>query len=334
MRLPSRCLALLLLLAAAMPAWAQTQIKIATLAPDGSSWMRELRVAAAEVEAGTGGRVQVKFYPGGVMGTDAVVLRKMRLGQLQGGVLTGSELSLVYPDAPAYSLPFLFSGWDEVARVRESVDPLLAAGFEERGIHMLGATGVGFAYFLGTKPMADAAAWRGLKLWIPTNDEIARRVFEIAGVGTIPLPIGDVFTSLQTGMIDTVANTPAGTVALQWHGKVRHMVDLPLTYVVAYLVLDQRAWERLSAGDQAVLARAFAAAAARMDANARRDDEAALAAMQRQGLQVSPPDPAEAARWRRFGEQVQRDMEADGSLSPAILAAIRAARGTPAPAAN
>ena len=88
----------LLLALLSAPAAAQA-IKIATLAPDGSAWMRELRVAAAEVKAGTDGRVDVKFYPGGVMGNDAVVLRKMRLGQLQGGVLTSSELSLVYPDA-------------------------------------------------------------------------------------------------------------------------------------------------------------------------------------------------------------------------------------------
>ena len=87
-------------------------IKIATLAPDGSAWMRELRKAAAEVQAGTQGRVQVKFYPGGVMGNDTVVLRKMRLGQLQGGVLTSSELGQVYPDAAIYSLPFLFDSWD------------------------------------------------------------------------------------------------------------------------------------------------------------------------------------------------------------------------------
>src|SRR5688572_22590971 len=100
----------LLALVVASPAIAQT-LKIATLAPDGSAWMRELRSAAAEVKAGTGGRVEVKFFPGGVMGSDSVVMRKMRLGQLQGGVLTSSELSLVYSDAPAYTLPFLFDDW-------------------------------------------------------------------------------------------------------------------------------------------------------------------------------------------------------------------------------
>src|SRR5688572_13467183 len=192
--------ALVLLLAAlAAPVAAQT-LKIATLAPDGSAWMRELRVAAAEVKAATGGRVEFKFYPGGVMGSDQVVLRKMRLGQLQGGVLTASELSLVYPDAPVYTLPFLFDDWDDVERVRAAVDPLLRKGFEDKGIHLLGISGVGFAYLMGAKPLASSDEWKHLKLWVPQNDAIAARTFELAGVGTVPLALGDVVTGLQTGI--------------------------------------------------------------------------------------------------------------------------------------
>ena len=317
-------LALGLALGVATPAAAQT-IKIATLAPDGSAWMRELRAAAAEVKAGTDGRVDVKFYPGGVMGNDAVVLRKMRLGQLQGGILTSSELSLVYPDAPVYSLPFLLSSYEEVDRVRAAVDPLLAKGFEQRGFRLLGVSSLGFAYLMGDKPLGTAADMAGRKLWIPQNDAIAARIFEMGGVSTIPLPIGDVFTSLQTGMVDTVVNTPSGAVVLQWHGKLKHMVDLPLTFVVGFLVVDDKAWKRLAPADQAVLAKAFADAGKRMDANTRRDDAAALEAMKKQGLKVSPMDPAEARRWQALGRQLVGEMEAGRKISPELLAAVRQA---------
>jgi len=320
-----RLFALLLLVATlAVPAWAQ-DIKIATLAPDGSAWMRELRAAAAEVKEATGGRVNVRYYPGGVMGNDAVVLRKIRLGQLQGGVLTSSELSLVYPDAPVYSLPFLLNDWDEVDRVREQVDPLLAKGFEERGIRMLGVSGLGFGYLMGAKPLRSAADMRGAKLWIPQNDEIASRIFRLGGVSTIPLPLGDVFTSLQTGLVDTVVNTPSGAVVLQWHGRIRHMVDLPLTFVVGFLVVDERTWKRLAPADQAVLSKAFADAGRRMDVVIRRDDAAALEAMKNQGMQVNTLDPAEAQRWRDLGAQVTNQMEAENKISPEILAAVRRA---------
>jgi TRAP-type C4-dicarboxylate transport system substrate-binding protein len=316
--------ALSLLLAA--PAFGQAQvIKIATLAPDGSAWMKELRAAAAEIKTGSQGRVEVKYYPGGVMGSDPVVLRKMRLGQLQGGVLTSSDLAAVYQDAPIYSLPFLFANWEQVQKARAVVDPMLAKGFEAKGLHMLGATGVGFAYVMSTKPVHSRAEIVKSKLWIPQNDSIAESTFRMGGVSPIPLPLGDVFTSLQTGLVDTVANTPSGAVALQWHGKLRYMLDLPLSYVVGYMVLDQKAWTKLSPADQAIVGKAFTAAAARMDANIKHDDESALAAMKKQGLKVISMDAAENARWREIGAKVTRQMETDKTISPELLAAVRRA---------
>ena len=317
-------------LALAQPAHAQQVVKMATLVPDGSTWMRELRIAAKEIQAGTQGRVQVKFYPGGVMGSDTVVLRKMHLGQLQGGVLASSDLAAVYPDAAVYSLPFLFSDWAQADRARAQVDPLLARGFEAKGLKMLAASNVGFAYLLSSKPLRSRADITSAKLWIPQNDEIAERTFKLGGVSPILLPLGDVFTSLQTGLVDSVANTPGGTVALQWHGKMRSMVDLPLSFVVGYVVVDLKPWQKLSPPDQAILAASFRHAAQRVDANVRRDDAAALAAMKKQGLVVTSLDPAETARWRKIGDQVIRDMVADKRISVDMLGAVRkAAAGKP-----
>ncbi len=323
-----RALTLVALLLAP-PVFAQQVIKIATLAPDGSSWMKELRAAAAEVQTSSQSRVQLKFYPGGVMGADTVVLRKMKLGQLQGGVLTSSELAATYPDAQVYSVPFFFDSWAQVEKVRPQIDPLLAKGFEAKGLKMLGASNVGFAYMMGTRPLRSRADMAGIKLWIPQNDEIAARTFKLGGISPIPLPLGDVFTSLQTGLVDTVANTPSGAIALQWHGKVRGLVDLPLTFVVGFMVMDLKAWQKLSPADQAIVAQAFAGAARRMDVNIKRDDAAALAAMKKQGLVLTTLEPAEAARWRQIGVQVTNDMEKEQHLSTAMLAAMRKARGTP-----
>ena len=323
---------LFLLLFAAIPtAWAQTQtLRLATLAPDGSPWMRELRAAAEQVKAETAGRVEIRYFPGGVMGNDQAVLRRIRQGgQLQGGVLTSSELALVYPDASAYTLPFLFTDWTEVDRVRPKVDPLLAKGFAERGFHMLGASGVGFAYLMSAKPMAGVDDVRRAKLWVPQNDAITEMTFREGGANPIPLPIGDVFTSLQTGMVDMVANTPAGAVALQWHGRLRSLFDLPLAYVVGFIVVDQRAWSRIAPADQAIVDRIFKAASARVDQTIRRDDAAALEAMKRQGLQVVTPTPADAEYFREVGRRVMVKLEAQQKVSPGVLAAIREAKAQP-----
>jgi TRAP-type transport system periplasmic protein len=304
---------------------AQQTLKIATLAPDGSSWMKELRLASKEIETTTQGRVLIKFYPGGVMGPDAVVIRKIRLGQLQGGVLTSSELAAVYADAPIYSMPFLFDNWAQVDKARLQIDPLLAKGFEAKGYKMLGASGIGFAYMMGTKPIRTRAEMSGIKLWIPQNDVIAERVFKLGGITPIPLPLGDVFTSLQTGLVDTVANTPSGAVALQWHGKVKSMIDLPMSFVVGFMVLDMKAYQKLSPADQVIISQVFGSAAKRMDANIKRDDAAALAAMQKQGMAITKLDAAENARWRAIGAQVTTQFEKEKIISTDMLNAARKA---------
>jgi TRAP-type transport system periplasmic protein len=309
----------------ASQAQAQQTLKIATLAPDGSSWMKELRAASAEITTATQGRVAIKFFPGGVMGTDAVVLRKIRLGQLQGGVLTSSELAAVYPDAQIYSLPFMFNNWEQVDKVRLQVDPALAKGFEAKGYKMLGVSSLGFAYVMGTKPIKTRAEMNAIKLWVPQNDIVAERVFKQGGITPIPLPLGDVFTSLQTGLVDTVANTPSGAVALQWHGKVKSMVDLPMSFVVGFMVLDIKAYNKLTPADQAIVTKVFASTGKRMDGNIKRDDMAALGAMKKQGLLLTKFDPAEVARWRAIGLQVTAQMEKEKIISTEMLNAVRKA---------
>jgi TRAP-type C4-dicarboxylate transport system substrate-binding protein len=323
-------LLLLVLLASPMVAGAQQVIKVATLAPEGTAWIRELRTAAAQLQAGTQNRVQLKVFPGGVMGSDAAVLRKMRLGQLQGGMLTASELSAVYPDADVYTLPFLFQDWGQVARVRAKVDPLLDRGFQAHGLKMLAPTSIGFAYTMSTRPVRSIADLRASKLWIPPNDRVAAATCTELGASPVPLPLGDVFTGLQTGMVDTVVNSPASAVILQWHGKVRALVDTPVAFVVGFVVVDDKAWRKLSPGDQAVLYRTINAAADRVEAQGRVADQAALAAMKKQGLVVTTLDQAEADRWRAIGLRVRRKMTADGSFSPQVMSVLAQALGAPA----
>jgi TRAP-type C4-dicarboxylate transport system substrate-binding protein len=311
--------AVLLLLAP----FAQSQsFKIATLAPEGSSWLREMRAAADEVKQRTEGRVEFRYYPGGVMGDDATVMRKIRLGQLQGGALTASELSLVYPDAVVYGLPFLFENHDQVDAVRREVDPLLKAGIRDKGFEVLSISGVGFAYVMSSKPLQSIEHLRGGKVWIPNNDLISERTFTAGGVSPIPLPLADVFTSLQTGMIDIVGNTPAGAIALQWHTRIKHVFDAPLAYVVGFVVLDRRAFGRMGEADQAVVLEAFEKASQRIDAENQRADESALAALRSEGIELFKPDAAELARWREFGLSVRSTMVERKELSAEMVEAV------------
>ena len=323
-----RALLLIALLLLATGANAVT-VKIATLAPEGSGWMREMRAAADQVKQQTEGRVEIRYYPGGVMGDDATVLRKIKLGQLQGGALTGSEVSLIHKDAQIYSLPFLFSSYEQIDAVRPQVDPLLKSAVGDKGFHVLSITGVGFAYLMSTQPLQTTEQLRQSKVWVPNNDRIAEATFVTGGVSPIPLPLADVFTSLQTGLIDTVGNTPAGAIALQWHTRVKHLFDLPLTYVVGYVLVDNKAWSKIESADQAIVETAFAAASQRLDADNRRSDESAMRALEAEGVARFSPDANEIARWRGVGEQVRHDMLTKGDISSELMAAVQAAMPAP-----
>lgn len=302
---------------------AQAQsFKVATLAPEGSSWLREMRAAADEVKQRTEGRVEFRYYPGGVMGDDATVMRKIRLGQLQGGALTASELSLVYPDAVVYGLPFLFENQTQIAGVRTEVDSLLKAGIRDKGFEVLSISGVGFAYMMSSKPLQSIEHLRAGKVWVPNNDKISANTFASGGVSPIPLPLSDVFTSLQTGMIDIVGNTPAGTIALQWHTRVKHLFDAPLAYVIGYVVLDNRAFGRLNEADRAIVLEAFGKASERIDAENHRADESAMAALKAEGIQVFTPDADELARWREIGLSVRQSMIERKELSAEMVDAV------------
>ncbi len=318
-------LLIVLLSLIALPAAAQTQIRMATLAPDGSAWTTELRAAADEVRRDTDGRVQVRIFPSGVQGSDATVMRKIRVGQLQGAAFTSSEMSVAFKDAVVYGLPFLFRGYDEVDAVRLQVDPMLNEGLRKEGLEPLGIINAGFVYLMSKKPIRNRVDLRASKVWVPQNDRIGQVAFESGGVSPIPLPLGDVFVALQTGLIDTAGNTPGGAIALQWHTQLEYLVDSPLSFVSGFAVVDERVFARLSEPDQAALRRAFEAAALRIDEINRRDDVVGREALANQGLTRIELTDEEVAEWRKVGEDSVGVLVKDGDLSAEVVNAVKKA---------
>ena len=176
--------------------------KIATISPDGLSWMKKLRAGVKEIESATDGRVKFKIYPGGVQGDDQTVLRKMRIGQLHGGALAAGSLTRFFPDLQIYNLPLQFQSYEEVDYIRKEMDQMIADGLAEAGIVTFAFSETGFAYLLTQEPVRTVADLKGLKAWIPDNDPIAAELIKSFDVSPIPLGITDVLAGLQTGLID------------------------------------------------------------------------------------------------------------------------------------
>jgi TRAP-type C4-dicarboxylate transport system substrate-binding protein len=318
LRLPNAFLAVASLLLFSSSGQAAT-LKIATVVPDGTSWMKEMRGAAKQIADQTEGRVKLKFYPGGIMGTEKSVMRKMRAGQLHGGAFTSSSLTDVYPDTEIYGLPFLFHSYDEVDYVRARMDAQIRSGLEKAGLVALALSEGGFAYLLSNKPLRGLDDLSGTRVWVLEDDRLSQIALEIAGVSPVPLPLSDVYTGLQTGLIDTVAASPIACISFQWHTKVRYLTDVPIMYLSGVLALDARAFAKLSEADQAILRDVVGRSANRLDEMNRVSDAGAKLALKNQGIEFVTSSPEERDRWRGIADSALSRMRAEGFYSDEMI---------------
>ena len=294
-------------------------LKIATEAPDGHIWMNMMHAAAGEVAQKTDGRVKFKFYPGGVMGDNKAVLRKIRIGQLQGGLVTSGSLSKFYPDNQIYNLPITFNSFDEVDFVRGHMDQLIIDGLRKGGFVTFGLAEGGFAYIMSKAPISSAGDLRRHKIWVPEEDPISMATARSFGVTPIPLAIAEVRTALQTGLIDTVAISPIGALALQWHTQVDYITDTPLLYLYAVLAIERRAFDKITPADQKIVNDVISRTFKEIDRINREKDIEALKVLRNQGIQFIKPDSAEQNEWARLAKAVPQQMVESGSLSQGIL---------------
>ncbi|MET0066459.1 MAG: TRAP transporter substrate-binding protein DctP [Candidatus Thiodiazotropha sp.] len=303
-----------LMITASATCQAKSILKIATLAPDGSSWMKAMRAAAESIETRSQGRISIRFYPGGVMGNDNSVLRKIRMGQLQGGAITGGGLSAIYPQAQTLSLPFQFRNLDEVDAVREVMDRKIIDGLNESGYISFGLSEGGFAYLFSNTPVKTTEDMKGLKIWIPEGDDINASMFGELGITPIPLPLTDVLTGLQTGLIDTIASAPIGAIALQWHTRVHYLTEVPLAYLYATLVIEKKAFNKLSEADQELVSATLSQTFVDINQQNREDTQAALAALQQQGIEVITPSPQQQQAWETHANATLHHLNQTGKL--------------------
>ncbi len=294
-------------------------IKIATLSPDGSAWMEKMRAGGEEVAEKTGGAVKFKFYPGGVMGDDKAVLRKIRLGQLQGGAVVSGSLSEVFPDNQVYCLPMVFESFEQAAYVRERMDPVITRGIADGGYVVLGMAGGGFAYIMGQSRVTSIEDLRRRKLWAPENDEFSLAVILAYEANPIPLSIGDVLAGLQTSLIDTVASSPVAAIALQWHTQVKYVTDIPLMYVYGILMMDKRAFDKLSPELQAIVQDVMGRVFREIEQQNIDDNDKALAAIENQGVEFLSVPEVELAKWRGVAGTVAAHLAEKKRLSQDVV---------------
>lgn len=298
------------------------RLKIATLSPDGSYWMERMNQGAEETARLTEGRVEIKFYPGGVMGDDKAVLRKIRVGQLQGGAFVAGSLAGIYPDIQIFGLPLKFRSFEEVDHVRQRMDPIIAKGLEDGGMVPFGFAEGGFAYTLSAFPVRSVQEMAQRKVWVPDNDNTVLEAVKAFDFTPIPLSIADVRAGLQTGLIDTVTTPPIAAVALQWHTQVKYLMDMPFLYVYAVFAVDKRAFAKISPADQGVVKNTMGAAFQDIGKRNRSDHVEALAALRNQNIEFLKPSDDQLAEWRRRAEKVPELLIRSGQFTAEMVQAL------------
>jgi TRAP-type C4-dicarboxylate transport system substrate-binding protein len=266
------------------PGQAVEVVKLATLAPEGSTWMLVLNEYDAAVRRESGGRLELLAFAGGVAGAEPDVLRKIRFGQLDGAGLTGLGLGLIATEERALEGPFVFDDYAQVDAVHAAATPEIERELQRAGFLVLGWAEVGFVYLFTKTPVTSVADLQRLRLWAWEGDPVADATFDAWGVSPVRLPIADVFTALQTGGIDGVYAAPLGLIALQWHSHVRYMLEMPLGSASGALVIAERRYGRLAPQLQDTLLRNGRIYMAELRQRSRADNAAAIATLAERGI--------------------------------------------------
>ena len=291
------------------------RFKIATLSPEGSVWMEKMREGAEELARKTDNRVTIKYYPGGVMGDDKAVLRKIRIGQLHGGAVVGGSLSKFYPDNQIYSLPLMFRSFKEVDYVRKHLDQRIAQGLEKGGFVTFGIAEGGFAYVMSTVPIRTVNEMRRQKVWIPNNDTMILETVKAFDITPFPLSIADVQAGLQTGLINTVTTPPIGAVALQWHTQIKYLMYEPFLYIYGVLAVDRKAFAKISTHDQRIFRETMGRIFRELDRLNREDNVNALEALRKQGIEFIKPSSEALEKWCADAREIPKRLINAGKLS-------------------
>lgn len=312
----TRLVALILgLLLALNVSAADKQLRIGTLAPKNSLYHQQLmELGEAWRKAQGGGKYLV--YPDGSQGGETDMVRRMRIGQLQGGLLSVVGLREIEPAIAALqNMPLMFRSWEEVDYVREKMRPAMEKRFLDKGFVVLAWGDAGWVRFFSKKPAFRPDDFKSMKFFAWGSEGEQQEIMKSLGYTPVPLETGDILPAIQTGMIDAVPSTPYFALATQIYNTASHMLDLNWAPIVGALVVTKKAWDDMSPETQLAVRDAGAKAGAQIRAQARKEVDEAVEAMKKRGLTVNKPNPEQMKEWNALAENLYPRIR--GKLVPA-----------------
>ncbi len=287
----------------ASTASAQTVIKLATLAPEGSTWHKGLVNMGEQWKEATNGEVELKIYAGGVTGNETVMLRKMRIGQLHAAAITNLGLLEIDPSSQALNTPMLIMNYDELDYVMDEMKPVFEKRIEEKGYVVLAWSDAGWARLFSKEPLTDPKDAGKLKIFAWEGDPGAVEMFKSSGFNPVVVAATDILPSLQSGLIDSFPTTPLGALAFQWFGLAPNMLDVPWAPLVGATVISKDAWEAIPEEHRATLREISRKSGGELKDTIRKQDDKAIEVMKKYGLTVNEPTPEQRAGWEKIAAE-------------------------------
>ncbi|MFQ6615434.1 MAG: TRAP transporter substrate-binding protein DctP [Fidelibacterota bacterium] len=278
-------------------------IKLATLAPQGSSWHELLMEMGQEWERQTAGELTLRIYPGGVAGDERDMIRKMQIGQIHAAVISVEGLGELSPSMKVFYVPLMVESFQQLAAIQSDLFPVVAGELEDNGIKLLSWLNIGWVYLFSRDRVATPDDLRKMKIFSWAGNYHSVELWRKAGFHPVPLAFTDVLPALQTRMIDAVSGLPLVVLGYQWFALAPHMLNLRWIPVTVGLVMNGNVWASIPEDRRQVILNGIHQGEKRagdLISEARK----AVDVMKQHGLQVHDLDPGERKLW----EEMTREM--------------------------
>jgi TRAP-type C4-dicarboxylate transport system substrate-binding protein len=295
---------------------ADKQLRIGTLAPKNSLYHRQLMDLGEAWRTAQGGGAKYLVYPDGSQGGETDMVRRMRIGQLQGGLLSVVGLREIEPSIAALqNMPMMFKSWEEVDYVREKMRPAMEKRFLDKGFVVLAWGDAGWVRFFTKEPAFAPNDFKKMKFFAWGAEADQQEIMKSLGYTPVPLETADILPAVQTGMINAVPSTPYFALATQIYTTANNMLDMNWAPVVGALIITKKAWDELTPEGQASVREAGAKAGVQLRAKARQEVDEAVDAMKKRGLTVNKPNAEQMKEWNALADGLYPRIR--GKLVPA-----------------
>lgn len=278
------------------------------------------------VEKATNNRIQVQIFPAAQLGSEREIIEGVALGTIEIGLVASAPLSGFAKPFLLFDLPFLFKDAMQARQILDGpIGEQVAKSIESKGIKLLSFNESGFRMMINSKrDVRDPKDLQGLRFRVMENP-VYVAMFEALGASAVPIPFGEVYTSVGTGVVDG-AEIPVNVIyANKIHEVAKHMTLTRHTYTPTPWLMNLKLFHGLSAEDQALMLRASREASAAQRALIDRKTDEFIALLKKEGVQVTVLSGVQLQQLREKVRPVYQKFEKEigTELLQAVLKAIQ-----------